>query len=43
VAAVDLAESLFGFKARVAFEKGLERTFSWYATSQSKAGVNPQR
>jgi UDP-glucose 4-epimerase len=37
LAAVDLSESLLGFKTEVSLEDGLERTFRWYAASQSTA------
>ncbi|MGA8241838.1 MAG: SDR family NAD(P)-dependent oxidoreductase [Desulfobacterales bacterium] len=40
VAAVDAAESLLGFKTEVSLEDGLERTFRWYAASQTTAGAN---
>jgi nucleoside-diphosphate-sugar epimerase len=40
VAAVDTAESLLGFKTEVSLENGLERTFRWYAASQTTAGAN---
>ncbi|MGW8188387.1 MAG: NAD-dependent epimerase/dehydratase family protein, partial [Desulfobacterales bacterium] len=39
VAAVDTAESLLGFKTEVTLEDGLERTFRWYAASQTTAGA----
>jgi UDP-glucose 4-epimerase len=40
VAAVDAAESLLGFKTEVSLEDGLERTFRWYAASQTTAGAD---
>ncbi len=40
VAAVDAAETLLGFKAEVSLENGLERTFQWYAASQTTAGAH---
>jgi UDP-glucose 4-epimerase len=40
VAAVDTAESLLSFKTEVSLENGLERTFRWYAASQTTAGAN---
>jgi UDP-glucose 4-epimerase len=43
VAAVDTAESLLGFNAEVSLEDGLERTFRWYAASQTTAGAHAQK
>lgn len=42
VAAVDTAQSLLGFKAEVSLEDGLERTFRWYAASQTTVGAHSQ-
>lgn len=36
VAAIDLAQSLLAFEPTESFAKGLEKTFRWYAASQSE-------
>lgn len=43
VAAVDAAESLLGFKTEVSLEDGLERTFRWYAASQTTTSAHAQK